>query len=304
MKRSFKVVGSFTLFLFSLLAIQGIEEDYALKQVMTHALPHLIVVATAVIVGGILLWIVEESIYTYITPALLTGLRTLGTELAKEVRRFPESPSIKKIPDVIREFLSDIKSPEVAKLAAENRIEEALQKAEPDEKIVNVLLQSADPKDWQRAAKLLEEPKNQDPKYFLPLAYCFGSRKQISQAIAVAEKGLQLATQKDPALVPDFQDSLAYYYSDAQESKYEGLAREYIAAALVTNPEEPEYLDTEGFVKITFGKTRGEILEGVGLWEVARRRGVSFQLYAKHIARAQERLSAMPDRSRNPPAAG
>jgi hypothetical protein len=47
-------------------------------------------------------------------------------------------------------------------------------------------------------------------------------------------------------------------------------------------------------VKITYGKTREEILEGVAIAEKARVLGAPFETYAKHIARAAARLKSFP----------
>ena len=215
----------------------------------------------------------------------------MATEVAREVSRFPEALPVKKMSDVLDGFLDQIGSPEVRKLASEKKTEEALQKAEqPKEKIL-VLLRSSDRADWEKAEKMLEDSANQEPSFFLTLAFRFWEIGEFAQAIAVAEKGFQLAPQKDPSLVTKFQNSLAYYYAETASPKYEGLAREYVAAARLSEPTNPGFLETEGFVKITYGKTKEEILEGVALSEETRRRGGPFELYAKNISRAATRLS-------------
>jgi hypothetical protein len=90
-----------------------------------------------------------------------------------------------------------------------------------------------------------------------------------------------------------FQNSLAYYYADTDMPDKESLALKYAESAVSSRPDEPGPLDTLGFIKITYGKTKEEILDGVKLCTQAFERGTRLELYTKHIEKANTRLNQL-----------
>ena len=87
-------------------------------------------------------------------------------------------------------------------------------------------------------------------------------------------------------------NSLAYYLAETDDVAYEKMARQYVSEAGKLR-QTSAVLDTEGYVKITYGKTRQEILDGVGVCEHARRMGAPFEAYAKNINKANKRLEQL-----------
>jgi len=294
MPRSLRIVLIFSLFLLVLVEVESLKTEYPLKEFISHCMPHLVIVATSVIVGAVLLWIIEESIHAHITPAILSGLRSLSSDLSKEVSRFPERlpDGWKTIPDILTDLANRLETPEVKDLLSKGKISEAAKKAKPEEEIA-VFIQSKDPKHWEMAAALLDKPENQDPKYFTTLAYLFWSGGNLQKAISIAERGLKVGLLRHEPYIWKLQNSLAYYYAETRDPKYEDLARQYIAAARQAEPTSRESLDTEGFVKITYGKTEQEIAEGISICEQAWHQGAPLDSYSKHLARANDRLKKL-----------
>lgn len=328
MPRSLKVTLSFSLLLIILLILDAINRQFPFKEVLKHGLPHLLLFAIAVIIAGISLWILEAVIREQFSPliskgfsemassirsAMTEGLDTLKEGLSKgfsglttavaiEVRQFPQSWKVLSDANVLAQLEATVKTPEVKELVAAGRIGDAVAKLDDlllkeHEEEIAVLLLSEDRKGWERAAELLKDPKAQNPKYFLTLAYRFWSVGQTDKAIEIAEKGLPLAVNADPPSVLRFKNSLAYYYAETDRPQYEELARQYAREAREARPDDVAAIDTEGYVKISFAKTRREVEEGVALSEEARRRGAPFEAYAKDVAKASRRLESLPDKS-------
>ena len=109
-------------------------------------------------------------------------------------------------------------------------------------------------------------------------------------SIALAERGMKLV-KGNTKLLSRFQNSLAYYYADSDIPGRALLALEYAEGAVKARPNEASPMDTLGFVKISYGKTKEEILEGVKLCTQAYELGTRFELYAKNIAKANNRLT-------------
>jgi hypothetical protein len=229
------------------------------------------------------------------------GFASLAAAVASEVRLFPESWKELSDANVVKDLVATVKSTEVKKLLSEGRIEKAIaalddvyvkDQTKVEEELA-VLLLSKEEKDWLKALNILTERKIEEPKYFLTLAYRFWSASRIERAIEIGETGLALAAEKDPTLTSKFKNSLAYYYADGGAPQHEKLAREYAAEARQERPDNAGTLDTEGYVEITYGKTPEEVLRGVSICDEARKRGVPFAAYAKHIAKANRRLETL-----------
>src|SRR5207249_2241806 len=124
------------------------------------------------------------------------------------------------------------------------------------------------------------------------------------KAISIAEKGLESAqtklvgNSKQAVMVNTLKNSVAYYYAEAALPEKEELARRYAEDAYRYRVDSKGPIDriagalaTRGYVKITFGHSTDEISDGIKDCEDARRDGAREDLYFRHLARAQQRLT-------------
>jgi len=149
--------------------------------------------------------------------------------------------------------------------------------------------------DWLSSWKEVLEGDIIEPKIFILLAFRFWSVGKTEFAICVAQEGLKRAEERkadDKASILRFKNSLAYYYAELKRPEDEEKAREFSRDAY-EGREDERPIDTRGYVLISYGKNVKEILEGVELCEEARRRGIPFSLYHKHIDRAFEKLKEL-----------
>ena len=245
---------------------------------------------------------IQQSLDT-LRETISVGFGGLANSLALEVRLFPEKWKGLSDANVITDLLSTVKSPEVKQLLSEGKVEGAIaaldhiyirDQTRTDEELA-VLLLSKDEKDWNKALSIITEQDIREPKYFLTLAYRFWSAGQLPRAIEMGEKGLRWAKENDPAMVPKFTNSLAYYYADGDKPEHEAIARQYAREARVAQPDEIKAMDTEAFVLVSYGKTREEILQGVKLAEQARDNSgvIPFEAFAKTITKANRRIQTL-----------
>lgn len=109
------------------------------------------------------------------------------------------------------------------------------------------------------------------------ILYCFG---QLERAISQAEEAVKLCRSNLDVKISDERYSLAsamsglaYYFAElegtsaAERLDAEHQARSLIADARKLEEGRPEFLDTEGYVEIAFGKTEAEIEAGLGKCE-------------------------------------
>lgn len=227
------------------------------------------------------------------------GLQRVADALAKAVSDFPK--------DIWKAFsssqlftgiINSIPNPEMQRLAKEGRVQEAIeqlpQTKTPDleqlsEKI-SLLVLSRDESNWREAVALLEKyPPAQKPNFYLSLAFRFWTVGKLEEAITLAERGMTLPGN-DALALSKFRNSLAYYYGEAGRTDEREVAFQYAQEALNERPNDPGPMDTMGFLKIVFGETEEEIIEGVELCTQAWKAGGPLELYAKHIQKAATRL--------------
>jgi hypothetical protein len=291
MPRSLKIVFTFGGFLLVLIALGDIKEDYPLRSFISGAVEHLLIVVTSVIVGGILLWIIEEAIEKHITPAIRAGLKTMAASVATEVQHLPEA--WQTVQDARAGLAASIATPGVRELVSEGKIGEAAAKTVGPEDQIKVYLQSQSSSDWDKAVKLARSLSVPPPRYFVTAAYLFFESGKTMKAIEIGEEGLRYAEKAGNLLyVRRLQNSLSYYYADTMEAKYEQKARDYIISARI-NTDTPEALDTEGWVKISYAKTKEEIFAGLKLCLEAAEKGCPVWAYEKTVERATERLKSI-----------
>ena len=155
------------------------------------------------------------------------------------------------------------------------------------------LLDSPNPGDWDRAAEILREGEIEQahyyPNYLLRLAFNYESAGKFDRAIKLAEKALPLAAG-DRWM---FKNGLACFYADTGRSEYAEIALRYAAEARSEKPDDEDVMDTEGYVKITYGKTREEVLRGLELCSEARNQGVPDSTYTQRVDRAGLRLKEL-----------
>ncbi|HUA86857.1 MAG TPA: hypothetical protein VMB85_23530 [Bryobacteraceae bacterium] len=289
---SLRIFAIFSVFLFVLVGMDGINRDYPNKGFIKEAVGHLLVVVTAVVVGAVLLWIVEEATKAHLAPAIREGLATLARDVKEEVGKFPKS--WQGITEVIARQLNFVQDEEARQLAREGKIKEAAAKVEarPADEIA-ILLQSTKPEDWKRAADLWAKAGRRPPQDGLSLAFLYWRAGQIGEAIRIAEAALSACTAKDGDALWKLQNSLAYYYAETGDHIHEQKAREYVAAARAAVPERSEPIDTEAYVKISFASTREEVRAGIAIAQRAYQLGVPVESFTKNVAKANEMLQRL-----------
>lgn len=97
------------------------------------------------------------------------------------------------------------------------------------------------------------------------ILFCFG---RTEKAVKEAERALKKAEElKDKKLINRIKTNIAYFIADLGDKNRESLARQYIRDARDPNkggdPQEVSFLNTDGYVKIVFGKDFNEIEEGL-----------------------------------------
>jgi tetratricopeptide (TPR) repeat protein len=218
-----------------------------------------------------------------------------GNELEEALGKDPEmDPGLNKAKNLIIEGQSEKAIEVLEKLVAQK----------PDYKphLASVLLSSPKSEDWNRARTLLSSGIG-SPRNYLRLAYNYWTKGDLSNAIAILESGLRQVEQKQMIATPDeldrLRNSLAYYYADANLlDKGEEALRfsEEVVAHRIPQGESKSLglaLATRGYVKITFGNNRDQIIEGIKDCEDGRRMGASEDLFFKNLARAQGRLAKL-----------
>jgi tetratricopeptide (TPR) repeat protein len=148
---------------------------------------------------------------------------------------------------------------------------------EYDKQLLSALVMSKKPEDWEHAERLL--PEFGTPDHYNRLSVAFWTSNDVTKAIALAERGLTLERKgrsEDPIVIAKIKNSLAYYYADAVREDKADDARELVEEAIKISESEKNHtqyakcLDTRGYVKIVFGTSNEEVLDGVKDCEDAR----------------------------------
>lgn len=282
------------------LVILGLIDGKIPEQVKGFVEPflhHLTFASQGLVVGGFLLWIFEDSLAEQFGPIVRDGFKSIGDSLAGKM--VGQGSIGEELGRSLREFAGQF-SPGTKQLVDEGRIQEAVARIEKvkdslakREEEIAVLLHSEEPRDWERVLSITNE-FNLTSRYFLTVAYRFWTAGNVGRAIEVAEEGFHNEDRKgqaaDLTLIHRFQNSLAYYYADAQRRDKADLALQYSAIAHKERPEDPTPLDTRGYVLITFGQSEDVIRKGVQMCYEAFQKGVGPESLAKHVARAEQRL--------------
>ena len=328
--RWLKAVCGFAALLAGLSYLESLK-NYPLRQYISELIPHIIWVASAGILGAILIWIAEELVERNIVPLIRDGfeglkenLRTaiktpvdgitetlrdgfsrIASTVAEEVHRFPQTWD-----QLFRgKLIAQVTDPQARELAKEGRIGDAItsldETVKDQRKIqeqVALYVLSSEEKDWSTALELIRQHEIRVPGFYVTLAFRYWSIGKLQQAIEIAKRALAIALEAgDEEQAARAKNSLAYYLAETDDVAYENAARQYIAEAKKMR-QSAAVLDTEGYVKITFGRSREEIMEGVKISERAREMGAPFEAFANHINKANQRLKKLEQE--NPPDKG
>jgi len=147
--------------------------------------------------------------------------------------------------------------------------------------------------DLERAVRLASRGSLRTPKNLLNLAYQYWSLGNFSRAIQLGNEALILAEKREPELAAQARNNLAYYYAETEDPSFAEIALAHAAAAHKSRPDHPEFIDTLGYVRITFGLTKAEIQQGIRLCKKAHAAGIPDSATAKHLAKAKLRLRAL-----------
>ncbi len=93
----------FGVLLSALSFVEAITREYPLKIYVEHLLPHAIWVASAVIVGAILMMIAEELVERNIVPLIREGFAELDSDLRTGIKA-----PVDNITEILRNGFSDI----------------------------------------------------------------------------------------------------------------------------------------------------------------------------------------------------
>lgn len=235
-----------------------------------------------------------NSIQTFLSMQL----GPIGAEILQavaEARRPRTAEGIKKYPDTA----ALIKRGEIKQ--AISLLEERLH-TDPSvtEELVEVFIMSKDVADWEKGSAILHADASM-LRHVPSLARNYWSVGNLDKALELVELGLERCrklpeSEDKKILLGKFTNSLAYYLADQGKPENEERARQLIEEALSLRPGDPTVVDTKGYVKISFGKTRQEILEGISICEDARRDGERVEVYFKAIGKARERLEKLEGR--------
>jgi len=162
------------------------------------------------------------------------------------------------------------------------------------ETYIGVLLAYNDRKKCEKAWNILKENAINNSSHYIRLAYLFWEFGELSMAIEVAEQALSTAQTRaaDRDAMNRIRNSLAYYYAESGKEEYEDSARSLIEEFTAEELESPNRLDTKGYIKIVFGKTKEEVYEGMDLCLAAYKADNNHfkNLYENHTKRAIERV--------------
>jgi tetratricopeptide (TPR) repeat protein len=157
-----------------------------------------------------------------------------------------------------------------------------------DEKAIGEALLSTDPERWKKAEELLLRLNSQE--YYLRLAYKFWSVNRLDEAIQLAEKGLAAAPNA-AGITAQLKNSLAYYYAEARRVDRKDQAFALIREAREEVPENIDFLETAGCVRIAFG-SREDAIEGVKMCARAAFAKGDDTMLNKWLKRYEERTFA------------
>lgn len=164
--------------------------------------------------------------------------------------------------------------------------------------LLNALILSRNQFDLISAESIL--PEHGEPKHYHRLAYAYWLIGNVNKAVKLEEKAKELLEKNPDTNLIDLNNSLAYYYADAECTEKAEFARKLAEEELLSREKnrakEPglyaDCLDTLGYIKITFGKTKEDVNEGIKDCEDARRLGAE-ALFFKHLSRAYDRLKSL-----------
>lgn len=122
--------------------------------------------------------------------------------------------------------------------------------------------------------------------------HCIGDS---GKAIQFTERGLRLAEELNILeQLHVLKANLAYFYAEAGLTEKAQQARKMAQEAVDANPANPLFLDTLGFVKIVFGQTYQEVLEGLQdcdkAYQTDTEKEVAYHYLALHRQKGHEKL--------------
>lgn len=256
--------------------------------------------SNAFIVGiGVIVLIISlgSFAYTEVKQKKLTSL--VDKAIDKRFFHFTQNELIKQLEEVtnftgkIKQLLDSKNYSEAEKLAYEQW------KTNPDntpilESYISTLLAYSTKEKCEAAVDILNKSETRNPSLDLRAAFLMWEFGDNEKAISIAKNGLEIAKRKgDNNIINKFKNSLAYYYAVSGKAEYEKLAMSYITDALNDQPDDPSRIDTKGYVKIQFGRTKEEILEGLQLcFEAYKLDPEHFKMpYEKHSKIATDKIN-------------
>ena len=119
-----------------------------------------------------------------------------------------------------------------------------------------------------------------DPNHHKLLGLVYFVFDDLKQAISITEKALEMV-KDDKKIEISCKNNLSFYYAAAERQDLKEKAIGYAREAVEYNPKTANYIDTLGFVIMTYGKTREDLLEAISLFNQA----LNLEPYDADIAR-------------------
>jgi tetratricopeptide (TPR) repeat protein len=240
---------------------------------------------------------IRESLSSGLLEKGLLIREQLTIERGRETTKLQEALSQSPELEEAKQLLID------GQLGKAIRLLEALANQKPEHRLhlLSALLASPQIENWSRARDILSDGIG-NASHYLRLSYNYWVKGDLPGAIAITELGLERFKDdtRNNGDALRLKNSLSYYYSDAYLLEKEDLSLSF-AEEVVSNREKNgessslgSALATRGYAKISFGKNKQTIGEGIKDCEDGRRMGAREDLYFRHLARAQERLAKMP----------
>ncbi len=296
------------------ICVQAGEQSVFPKRV-TELLSHFVTILSWVVAAAAISLILDEVIADTILPTFEKGFEKLANVVGAAItaiklvigERFGEIASV-AAGKIITQEAPRVTDSEIAALITSGNLPGAIAKLKDEvhrdssnlqkkRTLVTTLLLSHERREWDEAWSLMRTEVDMVREH-LTMALRYWGVGRIDTAIEVCKSGLERA-EADSSLegrdiwISKLKNSLAYYYAETGRAEYEDAARRYVEEAIRIRPEEMACLDTKAYVKIVYGKDRGEVLEGVTLAEDARRKGLEDEFYFKHIEKARQRLASL-----------
>jgi len=265
---------------------------------------------------------VRSGVLPQISDVIRTGMLVVANVVAKGIAEkefFPSEWLRAREPPQPILSAADPKLAEAKRLYEDGQPDAAIAILSPlastDDKygaeLLKILVHSPNEQHWRLATPMLQRFGRFE--HYILLAYKYWTIRKLSNAIALADDALKVASDVGDALsIARAKNNVAYYVADAEVVEREAEARRYCDEALTSVREmqklktvgvnqtvEAKLLATCGYVHVTFAKSEEDLRRGLKECEEAQERGADLELFMRHMDRARARLVSLREATTN-----